>query len=62
LYFWGIYETDLRFEGAIYGGPGVVQDGNIITSGICPYLERVYGMQGGVVQLTQTFIKAIGPK
>jgi putative intracellular protease/amidase len=54
--------TDLRYEGAIYSGPGVVQDGKIITSGVCPYLERIYGMQGGVVELTQTFIKAIGPK
>jgi putative intracellular protease/amidase len=54
--------TDLRYEGAIYDGPGVVQDGKIITSGVCPALERGYGMQGGVVQLTQTFIKAIGPK
>jgi putative intracellular protease/amidase len=54
--------TDLRFEGAIYGGPGVIQDGQIITSGACPYIERRYGLQSRVVELTQTFIKAIGPK
>jgi putative intracellular protease/amidase len=54
--------TDPRFEGAIYSGPGVVQDGKIITSGACPYIERAYGMPSRVVPLTQTFIKAIGPK
>lgn len=54
--------TDLRFEGAIYGGPGVVQDGKIITSGACPFMERGYGLQSRVVELTKTFITAVGPK
>lgn len=54
--------TDLRFEGAIYGGPGVIQDGKIITSGACPYVERRFGLPSKVVELTQTFIAAIGPK
>jgi putative intracellular protease/amidase len=53
---------DLRFEGALYSGTGVVQDGQIITSGICPRLEIAVGMQSGVVELTQKFITAIGPK
>jgi putative intracellular protease/amidase len=54
--------TDLRFEGATYGGPGVVQDGKIITSGACPYLERAFGVPNKTVELTQKFIAAIGPK
>jgi putative intracellular protease/amidase len=54
--------TDLRFEGAIYGGPGVVQDGKIITSGACPFMEKGWGMQSGTVELTQKFIQAVGPK
>jgi putative intracellular protease/amidase len=54
--------TDPRFEGAIYNGTGVVQDDKIITSGICPNLEKVLGMQNGTVELTQKFIAAIGPK
>ena len=33
------HKRDWRFEGAIYSGPGVVQDGMIITSGICPFME-----------------------
>jgi putative intracellular protease/amidase len=61
---WGKFGgTDQRFVGAIYSGPGVIQDGNIITSGACPWMERVgSGLQSKTVELTQTFIKAIGPK
>jgi len=61
---WGKFGgTDQRFVGAIYSGPGVIQDGNIITSGACPWMERVGGgLQSKTVELTQTFIKAIGPK
>jgi putative intracellular protease/amidase len=54
--------TDLRFEGAIYGGPGVVQDGKIITSGVCPTIESSQGLEGGTVKITKAFIVAIGPK
>jgi len=54
--------TDLRFEGAIYDGPGVVQDGKIITSGACPWMEKGYGMQNKAAELTQTFIAALGGK
>jgi len=54
--------TDPRFVGAVYSGPGVVQDGKIITSGVCPTLERNSGMQSGTVELTQKFIAAIGSK
>jgi putative intracellular protease/amidase len=54
--------TDLRFEGAVYGGRGVIQDGKIITSGACPFMERRLGMPNKTVELTQTFIAAVGPK
>jgi putative intracellular protease/amidase len=54
--------TDLRYEGGIYSGAGVVQDGKIVTSGICPVLEKGLAMQNGVVPLTQAFIAAIGPR
>jgi putative intracellular protease/amidase len=52
---------DLRFVDAIYSGPGVVQDGKIITSGGCPAAERYLGVQNRTVELTQTFIAAMGP-
>ena len=32
--------TDPRFEGGIYSGQGVVQDGQIITSGVCSNMEK----------------------
>ncbi len=54
--------TDPRFVGAIYSGLGVVQDGNIITSGACPLLERAYGLPDGTRELTQTFIAEIKKK
>ena len=36
--------TDPRFVGAIYSGRGIVQDGNIITSGTCPMLSKMTGL------------------
>ena len=54
--------TDLRYEGGIYSGPGVVQDGKIITSGACPTIEKGFGIQNRTVELTQAFIKEISPK
>jgi len=57
-----IKRTDLRYEGGIYSGDGVVQDGNIITSGVCPILERVYGKQNGTVELTRAFITSLRSK
>jgi hypothetical protein len=53
---------DLRFVDAIYSGPGVVQDGKIITAGGCPLAEKALGLQNRTFELTQTFIAAIGPK
>ncbi len=54
--------TDRRYEGGIYSGDGVVQDGKIITSGVCPMLARNSGKQDGTVKLTETFIAAIRAK
>ena len=53
---------DLKYEGAIYSGQGVVQDGKIITSGGCPATERYLGVQNRTLELTQTFIAAMGAK
>lgn len=54
--------TDLRFEGADYGGLGVIQDGKMITSGACAWMERRYGMLNRADELTKTFITALGSK
>ncbi len=47
------------FNGALYAGNGVVQDGNILTSGICPYAARALGIQDGTEELASTLIAAI---
>jgi len=58
----GKYFAATDLEGAIYSGQGVVQDGNIITGGGCPSSESNGGIQNRTLELTQTFMKAIGPK
>ena len=45
-----------RMPGGIYKGTGVVQDGNIITSGTCPYMAKMTGLQDGTSELTQKLI------
>jgi len=54
--------TDPRFVGAIYSGRNVVQDGNIITSGVCPFVERLTGLPDQTTKLTQTFIAELKKK
>jgi len=53
---------DDRFTGAIYSGTGVVQDGNIITCGVCPLVSAAYGLSDGTAELTQAFITALTTK
>jgi putative intracellular protease/amidase len=53
---------DDRFTGAIYGGTGVVQDGNIITCGACPQVAPTYGLPDSTAELTQAFITTLTTK
>jgi protease I len=57
-----IRKKDLRFEGAIYSGSGVIRDGNIITSGVCPATEGWMGPPENTTELTQAFIAELGRK
>ena len=57
-----IRKKDLRFEGAIYSGMGVVRDGKIITSGVCPATEGWLGRPDCTPELTQAFIAELGRK
>ena len=51
------------FEGAIYSGTGLVQDGLIITSGVCANIEKGgSGLENGTVKLTKAFIAAAQKK
>ena len=43
------------FEGAEFAGSSIVRDGNVITSGICPYMAR----QRGVPDQTEEFMQAV---
>jgi len=53
---------DDKFTGAIYGGTGVVQDGNIITCGACPQVAPTYGLPDSTAELTQAFITTLTTK
>jgi putative intracellular protease/amidase len=48
-----------EFKTAIYCGVGVIQDGNIITSGSCPMAARTIGALDGTPLLTQKLIQEI---
>ena len=57
--------ADPQFNDAIYSGRGVIQDGVIITSGVCPYIEKFtkqQGMEGfvdGTPELTRVLISSL---
>jgi putative intracellular protease/amidase len=48
-----------KFKNAIYSGIGVIQDGNIITSGTCPMMKKMTGMKDGTAELTSKLIQTI---
>jgi putative intracellular protease/amidase len=50
------------FKGTSYAGSGVVQDGNIITSGVCPYAARAGDIQHGTEELCRMLAEAIKNK
>jgi putative intracellular protease/amidase len=53
---------DPDFANSIYCGTGVVQDGKIITSGVCPWIAKSTGYQDGTSKLTQTLVDVINGK
>ena len=46
--------------GGIYSGTGVIQDGDVITSGTCSYMARETGRPDGTPELTRLLIDALG--
>ena len=46
----------------VYAGDGVVQDGKIMTSGICPYMAKAKGLQAGTAALTKALIAELAIK
>jgi protease I len=50
------------FAGATFAGTGVVTDGLIITSGICPYMEQKAKMKDGTAELTLALVATMKDK
>ncbi len=50
------------FKGALYAGSGVIQDGDIVTSGVCPYAAKESKIQHGTKELCQTLVEVIRSK
>lgn len=48
------------FQGATFAGTGVVRDGNVVTSGVCPLAARELELQDGTAELTRAFIDSLG--
>jgi 4-methyl-5(b-hydroxyethyl)-thiazole monophosphate biosynthesis len=54
-----VEESKDEIPDGIYQGTGVVQDGNIITSGICPYLNSTTGAKDGTLEMINLYIQQI---
>ncbi len=60
--------ADPKFNDGAYSGNGVIQDGVIITSGVCPYIEKISKQQNrpgvidGTPELTRVFISSLKKK
>ncbi len=52
---------DPYFEGSVRSGTGIVRGGNIITSGVCPYMAREREIEDGTEELATALIDAIKP-
>jgi len=50
---------DPNFAEATYSGTGVVRDGLILTSGVCPYMARMRKINDGTEQLTLALVEAM---
>ena len=48
-----------ELEGLQYGGPGVVVEGNVITSGVCPWAAQAQGYADTTPALTKAFLNQL---
>jgi len=51
-----------EFEGGTFSGTGVVKDGNVITSGTCPWMAKMSGKKDCTKELTHGFITILNEK
>ena len=61
-YAYAFEEKSPYFAGATFAGTGVVRDGLIITSGICPYMALKSNDKDGTEQLAQALVEAMKEK
>ena len=61
-YAYAFAEKSPRFEGAIFGGTGVVRDGLILTSGLCPHMARTLKTNDGTEPLALALVEAMKEK
>jgi putative intracellular protease/amidase len=59
IHFASIDDHVSLYPDGIHQGSGVVQDGKIITSGVCPFVAFNYGYKDGTPELTQKFIDTL---
>ena len=58
-YAYAFAEKSPHFAGATFAGTGVVRDGLVITSGICPYMELKAEMKDGTEELALALADAM---
>jgi len=52
----GWVERNPELKSGIESGDGIVQDGRVITSGVCPYMAKEQGRPDGTSKLTQALL------
>lgn len=61
-YAYAFAEKSPLFEGAIFGGTGVVRDGLILTSGLCAHMARTLKTNDGTESLALALVEAMKEK
>jgi putative intracellular protease/amidase len=54
-----VEDNSSYFPDSIYKGEGIVQDGKIITGGVCPEMAKLTGKTDTTAELTQKFIDVL---
>lgn len=58
-YAYAFAEKHKYFEGATFGGTGVVRDGLVLTSGLCPHMARTMKTDDGTEELALALVEAM---
>jgi putative intracellular protease/amidase len=58
-YAYAMPEKSPWFAGATFAGTGVVTDGLVVTSGICPFMAQKAKMKDGTVELSLALVAAM---